>query len=230
MNAFSLDLKSQKLFMKLKFICFLETDIFQCIRRKLPWWILRKRILSHLTSHLINMAFQRNVNEPTNFLVSRSPYKEIQKYLNEKSYSPEIGVIIINIPAKVISTSAYIYVGGEGNEYIQSNLAESRSCAINGGMHLFKRSEHYEPIVNRNFERKVIDKNKRISRRTMVAMIQTVQQSNITKNGFYSNNTFTVATLLVKISSAKTVVTWVILTVKIFLRIFFRRLKLSSFS
>ena len=176
------------------------------------------------------MAFQRNVNEPTNFLVSRSPYEEIQKYLNEKSYSPEIGVIIINIPANVISTSAYIYVVGEGNEYIQSNLAESRSCAINGEMHLFKRSEHYEPIVNRNFERKIIDKNKRISRRTMVAMIQTVQQSNIIKNGFYSNNTFTVATLLVKISSAKTVVTWVILTVKIFLRIFFRRLKLSSFS
>ena len=109
------------------------------------------------------MAFQRNVNEPTNFLVSRSPYEEIQKYLNEKSYSPEIGVIIINIPANVISTSAYIYVGGEGNEYIQSNLAESRSCAINGGMHLFKRSEHYEPIVNRNFERKGIDKNKRLS-------------------------------------------------------------------
>ena len=71
---------------------------------------------------------------------------------------------------------------------------------------------------------------KRISRRTMVVMIQTVQQSNIIKKGFYSNNTFTVAKLLVKISSAKTVVTWAILTVKIFLRIFFRRLKLSSFS
>ena len=42
------------------------------------------------------MEFQRNKNEYVSFLVSRSPYEEVQKYLNEKSYSHEIGNIIIN--------------------------------------------------------------------------------------------------------------------------------------
>ena len=68
-----------------------------------------------------------------------------------------------NIIANVTSTSTYIYVGGEGNEYIQSNFAASRSRAINGKIHLLKRGEIYEPIVYRNFERKCIVKNKRLS-------------------------------------------------------------------
>ena len=46
--------------------------------------------------NLINMEFQRNINKYARFLVSRSPYEEVQKYLNEKSYSHEIGDIIIN--------------------------------------------------------------------------------------------------------------------------------------
>ena len=47
-------------------------------------------------SNLINMEFQRNTNEFTGLLVSRGPYKEVQKCFNEKSYSHEIGDIIIN--------------------------------------------------------------------------------------------------------------------------------------
>ena len=46
--------------------------------------------------NLINVEFQRNINEYARFLVSRSPYEEVQKYLNEKSYSYEIDDIIIN--------------------------------------------------------------------------------------------------------------------------------------
>ena len=46
--------------------------------------------------NLINMEFERNVNEYASFLVSRTPHEEVQKYLNEKSYSHEIGNIIIN--------------------------------------------------------------------------------------------------------------------------------------
>ena len=110
--------------------------------------------------NLINMKFQRNVNEYTSFLVSRSLYKEVQKYLNEKSYSHEIGSIVINILANVTSTSAYIYVGGEGNEYIQSSFVAPRSRPVDREIHLFKRGEHYEPIVKGNFERKGIVKNK----------------------------------------------------------------------
>ena len=110
--------------------------------------------------NLINMEFQRNVNEYTSFLVNRSPYKEVQKYLNEKSYSQEIRSIVINILAYVTSTSAYIYVGGEGNEYIQSNFAAPRSRPVDREIHLLKRAEHYEPIVKENFERKGIVKNK----------------------------------------------------------------------
>ena len=59
------------------------------------------------------------------------------------------------------STSAYIYVGGKGKEYIQTNFAAPRSRAINGEIHLFKRCEYYELIVNRNFNHMV--KNKRLS-------------------------------------------------------------------
>ena len=46
--------------------------------------------------NLINMEFQSIINEYANFLASRSPYEEIQKYFNENSYSHEIDDIIIN--------------------------------------------------------------------------------------------------------------------------------------
>ena len=46
--------------------------------------------------NVINMEFQRNINEHASFLVSRSPSEEVRKYLNEKSYSHEIDDIIIN--------------------------------------------------------------------------------------------------------------------------------------
>ena len=65
-----------------------------------------------------SMEFWRNINEYTSCLVSISPYKEVQKYLNEKNYSQEIDDIIINILANVTSTSSYIYVGRKGIEYI----------------------------------------------------------------------------------------------------------------
>ena len=72
--------------------------------------------------NLINMEFQRNINEYTSFLVSRRPCEKVQKYLNEKSYSHEIVDMIINILAKVTSTSAYIYVGGEKMNIFSQNL------------------------------------------------------------------------------------------------------------
>ena len=50
----------------------------------------------HPLRNSINMEFQRNKNEYTSFLVSRSSNEEVQKYLKEKSYSREIGDIIIN--------------------------------------------------------------------------------------------------------------------------------------
>ena len=71
--------------------------------------------------------------------------------------------------SNVSSTSAYIYVDGEGNE--QSNFFAPRSRAINGEIHLFKRGEHYELIVYRILS-KIKIFLKRISRKTMVvAMI-----------------------------------------------------------
>ena len=104
--------------------------------------------------YLINEEYQSNMHEYSSFLTSRSPHEELLKYLKEKCYSQEIGDIVINILANVTSTSAYIYVGGEGDGYIQSNFVEPRSFAVNGEIRLFKRGEHYDPIVNRNFERK----------------------------------------------------------------------------
>ena len=108
--------------------------------------------------YLINEEFQSNMHEYISFLTSRSLYEELLQYLNKKCYSHEISDIIINILANVTSTNAYIYVGEEGYGYIQSNFVEPRSCAVNGQIRLFKRGEHYEPIVNRNFERKVMVK------------------------------------------------------------------------
>ena len=70
--------------------------------------------------------------------------------------------------SNVSSTSAYIYVDGEGNE--QSIFVAPRSRAINGEIHLFKRVEHYELIVYRILL-KIKIFLKRISRKTMVAMI-----------------------------------------------------------
>ena len=102
----------------------------------------------------IHQEFQSNMHEYISFLTSRSPHEELRKYLNEKCYSHEIGDIIINILANVTSTRAYIYVGGEGDGYIPSTIVEPQSCAVNGEIRLFKRGEHYDPIVNRNFERK----------------------------------------------------------------------------
>ena len=102
----------------------------------------------------IHQEFQSNMHEYISFLTSRSPHEELRKYLNEKCYSHEIGDIIINILANVTSTRAYIYVGGEGDGYIPSTSVEPRSCAVNGESRLFKRNEHYDPVVNRNFERK----------------------------------------------------------------------------
>ena len=46
--------------------------------------------------NLINMELQRIINEYASILVSKSPFEEVQKYLNEKRYSHEIGDIIIN--------------------------------------------------------------------------------------------------------------------------------------
>ena len=70
--------------------------------------------------------------------------------------------------SNVSSTSAYIYVDGEGNE--QSNFVAPRSRAINGEIHLFKRGEHYKVTAYR-----ILLKIKifliRIPRKTMVAMI-----------------------------------------------------------
>ena len=70
--------------------------------------------------------------------------------------------------SNVSSTGAYIYVDGEGNK--QSNFVASRSRAINGKIHLFKRGEHYELIIYRILL-KIKIFLKRISRKTMVAMI-----------------------------------------------------------
>ena len=98
LNAFFLSLEVTKLFMKLKFIWFVETTcliysqeiaLMNCEKAQLEpsFDVLR---------NLINMEFQRNINEYASFLVSRNPYEEVRKYLNEKSYLHEIGDIIIN--------------------------------------------------------------------------------------------------------------------------------------
>ena len=74
-----------------------------------------------------------------------------------------MGNIIINKLANITSTSAHIYVAGKENEYVQSKFLVPQSRAINKTIHLFKKGQYYEPIVNWNFERKGIVKNKGLS-------------------------------------------------------------------
>ena len=130
-----------------------------------------------VSHNLIIMEFQRNINEYTSFLVSRIPYEEVEKHLNEKIYSHEICDIIINILANVTSTSAYIYVGGEGNEHGQWNFVATGSRAINGEINIMSR------LLIEILKEKVLLKikvfHKSFSRRRMVAMIYRVQLSNI---------------------------------------------------
>ena len=58
---------------------------------------------------LTYMEFQNNKNKYSEFLVSDDIDKEIKKCLLEKTYSREIGDIIVNIPANSTSTEAHIY-------------------------------------------------------------------------------------------------------------------------
>ena len=103
-------------------------------------------------------------------------YEEVQKYLNEKSYSHGIGDIIINILANVTLTSAYICVGAKGNYYIKSNIVAPRPRAINVEIHLFKRGELRSRLLIEILKAKVLLKikvfHKSFSRRAMVAIIK----------------------------------------------------------
>ena len=47
--------------------------------------------------NLINMEFQRNINQYTSFLVIKSPCEEVHKYWNEKSYSHESYSAILSL-------------------------------------------------------------------------------------------------------------------------------------
>ena len=69
----------------------------------------------------------------------------------KKSYSREIGDIIINVLSNATSTAAFIYLKSKSNKFLQTDFTEPETEAINGEIHLLKTVEHYEPIVPRTF-------------------------------------------------------------------------------
>ena len=94
--------------------------------------------------NLINMEFQRNINEYTSFLVSRSPYEEVEKYLNERSYSHEIGDIIINILANVTIAHISMKVAKEMNIFSRILLhldlvLSTGKCSCSKGVNIMIR-------------------------------------------------------------------------------------------
>ena len=98
---------------------------------------------------LIHMEFNKNLEKYCEFLVTENVNAAVAKYLNEKSYSQEIGDIIINALSNATSIAAY--TKSKSNEFLQTNLIEPRTEAINGEIHFLKIAEHYEPIVMRAF-------------------------------------------------------------------------------
>ena len=100
---------------------------------------------------LINIEFNKNLEKYCEFLVTENVNAAVAKYLNEKSYSQEIGDIIINALSNATSTAAFIYAKSKSNEFLRINFIEPRTEAINGEIHLLKTEEHYEPIVVRTF-------------------------------------------------------------------------------
>ena len=91
----------------------------------------------------------KNLEKYCEFLVIENVNAAVAKYLNEKSYSQEIGNIIINALSNATSTAAFIYTKSKFNEFLQTNFIEPQTEAINGEIHLLKTAEHYEPIVVR---------------------------------------------------------------------------------
>ena len=94
--------------------------------------------------NLINMEFQRNINEYTSFLVSRSPYEEVEKYLNERTYSHEIGDIIINILANVTIAHISMKVAKEMNIFSRILLhldlvLSTGKCSCSKGVNIMIR-------------------------------------------------------------------------------------------
>ena len=100
---------------------------------------------------LIHMEFNKNLEKYCEFLVTENVNAAVAKYLNEKSYSQEIGDIIINALSNATSTAAFIYSKSKSNEFLQTNFIEPRTEAINEEINLLKTAEHYEPIVVRAF-------------------------------------------------------------------------------
>ena len=97
------------------------------------------------------MEFNKNLEKYCEFLVTENVNAAVAKYLNEKSYSQEIGDIIINALSNATSTAAFTYTKSKSNEFLQTNIIEPRTEAINGEIYLLKTAEHYEPIVVQAF-------------------------------------------------------------------------------
>ena len=69
---------------------------------------------------LIHMEFNKNLEKYCEFLVTENVNAAVAKYLNEKSYSQEIGDIIINALWNATSTAAFICTKSESNEFLQT--------------------------------------------------------------------------------------------------------------
>ena len=113
----------------------------------------------------------KNLEKYCEFLVIENVNAAVAKYLNEKSYSQEIGNIIINALSNATSTAAFIYTKSKSNEFLQTIFIEPRIEVINGEIHLLKRAEHYELIVVWAFteigEVEVVEVTKKISLATL---------------------------------------------------------------
>ena len=92
------------------------------------------------------------------FMVNRKHYscfvpdtadisKEVQEYLQDKSYASDVGDLVLYALANATGTSAMIYVEDGDGELVQVTCIKARNNQSNESINLLKSNQHYDVIV-----------------------------------------------------------------------------------
>ena len=74
---------------------------------------------------------------------------ELEKYLQDKSYSRQIGDMIFHALANATSTAVWIYEKENDGSYIQAAFISPRNNLYeNGVIHILHDRHYYEPLVD----------------------------------------------------------------------------------
>ena len=98
---------------------------------------------------LLTIEFMTNQEKYKDYFYDGADIEsETKKFLKDKSYSRQIGDMIINALANVTLTAAVIWVKESDGSFIQTNYITPDRESLNGIVHVLKMGQHYEPIVD----------------------------------------------------------------------------------